>query len=94
MPRTQQNLKRYLSFHTQRYFPETYSSTTETADYLLDSTNTNRIFAELNWENNFIQKSYAINGNLFVYRFYGNDGASHLTHLQNIGLFFRKLNLK
>lgn len=85
--------KIFIISHSE-IFPETYSSTTETADYLLDSTNTNRIFAELNWGNNFIQKSYAINGNLFVYGFYGNDGASHLTHLQNIGLFFRKFNLK
>lgn len=85
--------KIFIISHSE-IFPETYSSSTETADYLLDSTNTNRIFAELNWGNNFIQKSYAINGNLFVYGFYGNDGASHLAHLQNIGLFFRKLNLK
>lgn len=85
--------KEFLITHSEIY-PGNYSSTTETADYLLTSTNTERVFAERYFGNDLTQKSYAFNGGFQVFGFHGNTGADHMKHFYNLRQFLLMLNFK
>ncbi len=78
--------KHFILTHSE-IIPEGYSSTTETAQYLIDSTSTEKIFSERMFDHNFVQKYYAINGNFRVFGFYGDTAKDHLYHLYNIDKF-------
>ncbi|MFN4111497.1 MAG: hypothetical protein ACK4G1_04435 [Ignavibacteria bacterium] len=80
--------KQFIITHSE-IIPEGYSSTTETAQYLLDSTGTEKIFAERVFDDSFIQKCYAFNGNFRVFGFYGDKAQDHMRHLYNIDKFLR-----
>jgi len=78
--------KQFIITHSE-IIPEGYSSTTETAQYLIDSTFTEKVFAERRWSENFIQKYYAFNGNFRVFGFYGDKAKDHMQHLYNLPFF-------
>lgn len=83
--------KQFIITHSE-IVPEGYSSTSETAQYLIDSTGTQKIFAERVFDDNFIQKYYAFNGNLRIFGFYGDKAVDHMKHLYNIDKFLRMFN--
>lgn len=85
--------KQFIITHSE-IIPEGYSSTTETAQYLIDSTITEKVFDERRWADEFIQKYYAFNGNFRVYGFYGNTAKDHLQHLYNLPQFLKLINFK
>lgn len=78
--------KQFIITHSE-IIPEGYSSTTETAKYLIDSTKTEIVFTERNFGDNFIQKYYAFNGNFRVYGFYGDKAKDHMKHFYNLEKF-------
>lgn len=80
--------KKFLITHSE-IIPENYSSTTETAYYLIDSTNSKRIFEERYFEEGFVQKYYVCNGNFRVIGFYGDKASDHMKHLYNLVEFFK-----
>ncbi|NPV10934.1 MAG: hypothetical protein HPY57_04000 [Ignavibacteria bacterium] len=85
--------KQFIITHSE-IIPEGYSSTTETAQYLIDSTFTEKISAERKWADDFIQKYYAFNGNFRVFGFYGNTAKDHMQHLYNLPQFLKMINFK
>lgn len=80
--------KHFIISHSE-IIPGDYSSTTETADYLIDSTDSERIFAERLFTNNFVQKSYSFKGNFRIFGFYGNQAKDHMEHLYNLDKFLK-----
>lgn len=82
--------KQFIITHSE-IIPDGYSSTTETAQYLLDSTETEKVFAEKLFDELFIQKYYAFNGNFRVFGFYGNKALDHMKHFYNLDKFLRML---
>lgn len=82
--------KHFIITHSE-INPRDYSSTTETADYLIDSTNSERRLAERLFENDFVQKSYSFNGFFRVFGFYGNQAKDHMKHLYNLDKFLRMI---
>ncbi|MGB9665546.1 MAG: hypothetical protein ACPL25_11610 [Ignavibacteria bacterium] len=86
--------KKQLIITHSEIIPDGYSSTTETAQYLIDSTFTEKVFAERKWDDEFIQKYYAFNGNFSVYGFYGNTAKDHIQHLYNLPQFLKLINFK
>jgi hypothetical protein len=83
--------REFIITHSE-IIPEGYSSTTETANYLIDSTKTERIFAERLFDDGFVQKYYAFNGNFRIFGFYGNQAQDHLKHFYNIDKFLRMID--
>lgn len=83
--------KKYFIITHSEIIPGNYSSTTETADYLIDSTNSERRLAEKLFENDFVQKSYAFNGFFRVFGFYGNQAKDHMQHLYNLDKFLKMI---
>lgn len=80
--------KHFIITHSE-IIPEDYSSTTETAGYLIDSTNSERRFAERLFDNDFVQKYYSFNGYFRVFGFYGNQAKDHIQHLYNLDKFLK-----
>jgi len=80
--------KQFIITHSE-IIPDGYSSTTETAQYLIDSTGTEKIFAERVFDDGFIQKYYSFNGNFRVFGFYGDKAQDHMRHFYNIDQFLR-----
>lgn len=78
--------KHFIITHSE-IIPEGYSSTTETAQYLIDSTFTEKVFAERKWSDDFVQKYYAFNGYFRVFGFYGDKAKDHMQHLYNFHRF-------
>ncbi len=85
------NFKKHFIVTHSEIIPEGYSSTTETAKYLIDSTATEIIFAERLYDNDFVQEYYAFNGYFRVFGFYGDKAADHMKHFYNLDKFLRML---
>lgn len=86
--------KKQFIITNSEIIPDGYSSTTETAQYLIDSTFTAKVFAERKWSDDLIQKYYAFNGNFRVFGFYGNTAKDHMQHLYNLPQFLKLINFK
>lgn len=80
--------KQFIITHSE-IIPDGYSSTTETAKYLIDSTNTEIVYSERLFSEDFVQKYFAFNGNFRVYGFYGVNAADHMKHFNNIEKFLQ-----
>lgn len=85
--------KQLIITHSQ-IIPDGYSSTTETAQYLIDYTDTEKIFSEKHFDDGFIQNYYAINGDFKVFGFYGNTATDHMKHFYNLDKFLRMISIK
>jgi hypothetical protein len=85
--------KQFIITHSE-IIPDGYSSTTETAQYLIDSTFTEKVFTERKWSDDLVQKYYAFNGNFRVFGFYGNTAKDHMQHLYNLPQFLKLINFK
>ncbi len=85
------NFKRKFLITHSEIIPEDYSSTTETAHYLIDSTNSEKIFDERYFNEGFVQKYYVFNGKFRVIGFYGDKASDHMKHLYNLDKFLRML---
>ena len=81
--------KRFTISHSSQ--PTPYASTTETADYLLQSLNIKR--SETSAENTRVltQKTHASKGQFTVMGFAGLTGEAHLNHLHHIDVFWNTI---
>ncbi|MBM4176204.1 MAG: hypothetical protein FJ213_08535 [Ignavibacteria bacterium] len=84
--------KELIVTHSEIY-PGSYSSTTECANYLLENSSTERIFAEMYYAERLIQKSYAFRNRFRTFGFYGDTGPDHMQHFFNLPLFIKMLDL-
>jgi hypothetical protein len=73
--------------------PTPYASTTETADYLLQSLNIDRKRDTSISTQTIRQISRAERGQFFVFGFKGTSSKAHMQHLHNIDLFWQRLPL-
>ena len=64
--------------------PETYASTAETADFLIEQLGIEREAMDKTWADGWRCVSIASKGRLHVYGFAGDTGADHMKHLQNL----------
>jgi len=69
--------------------PETYASTTETADYLLGQTEVEREPADEEWAEGLHLLSRAEKGRLVILGFGGDTGPDHMRHLWNLWRFMK-----
>ncbi len=69
--------------------PDTYASTRETADYLLEKLGVRRESASEQWAEGLVLQSRIEQGKLRVYGFAGDTGADHMKHLNHSHLFLR-----
>ncbi|MCX8057293.1 MAG: hypothetical protein N3F03_06790 [Ignavibacteria bacterium] len=83
--------KKFILTHSE-IIPDGYSSTTETAQYLIKSTNTEIVFSEKFFDDDFVQKYYGFNGCFKVFGFYGNDAKAHMKHFYNLDKFLKMLS--
>lgn len=82
--------KTFVVTHSE-IFPGTYSSTTETADYLLDALGLERT-PVLAWGPGGMQQvSEASSGRFAVLGFAGNTGPDHIDHLHALGRMLERL---
>lgn len=72
--------------------PDSYASTTETADYLLSQLGGQRQACSEEWAAGLVCTSRFERGGLGVYGFAGDTGPDHMRHLHRLGLLMRKVN--
>ncbi|MCA9735643.1 MAG: hypothetical protein H6696_01835 [Deferribacteres bacterium] len=82
--------KRFLITHSE-IFPGTYASTTETADYLIDTLHLQRR-PELKWGPLGMQRvSEVQEKGLKIFGYAGNTAPDHVDHLHGLGYFLMQL---
>lgn len=81
--------KSFILSHSSQ--PTSYASTTETADYLLQSLNIERLTDTSLSSDSLVQSSRAERGKFLVLGFEGTSGQEHMQHLRHIELLWKTL---
>lgn len=81
--------KRFTISHSA--LPTPYASTTETANYLLETLDIQRGPNESVQSDGFTQQSAASRGQFIVLSFEGTTGAAHMQHLHNVDLLWNTI---
>jgi hypothetical protein len=85
--------KSFLITHSS-VFPGTYASTTETAEYLLQSLSLSRQSLLAEGPVGMQQTSVAVRGKLQVLSFAGNSAPDHVDHYYGMGVFFYRMEVE
>ncbi len=84
------NKKEFILSHSAQ--STSYASTTETADYLLNSLDLRRMAHSSRWSDTLRQTSRAGHGQFWVFGFEGESGQEHMQHLKSIDSFWKQLS--
>lgn len=84
-----QGKKAFVITHSAQQTP--YASTTETADYLLNSLAISRERQVVDWSNSLHQTSLGRAGQFLVFGFSGESGPDHVEHLRQIDRIWNRL---